>query len=111
MATPWYQQTAQQALETLTSSRDGLNSEDVTERQATYGLNKIDSGKRKSKIAIFAAQFKDVMIGILVAAAIISFVVGEHTDEYVIVGIILGNALIGYRSEENTSALQYIMRT
>lgn len=104
MATPWYQQSTELVLEQLGSSTDGLAHEDIPQRQARYGLNKLESGKRKSKLAIFAAQFKDVMIGILIVAAIISFLVGEHTDAYVILGIILGNALIGYFQESRAEA-------
>lgn len=104
MAIPWYQQPTELVLERLESSIDGLASEDIAERITTYGRNTLKSGKRKSKVAIFAAQFKDVMIGILIVAAAISFFVGEHTDAYVIVGIIVANALIGYFQESRAEA-------
>jgi len=112
MATSWYQQTAEQALEHLKSSIEGLDKDDIAARQERYGLNRLKSGRRKSKLAIFAAQFKDVMIGILIVAAIISFAVGEHTDAFVILGIIVGNALIGYfqesRAESSIQKLQQL---
>ncbi|SEK98827.1 cation-translocating P-type ATPase [Parapedobacter koreensis] len=104
MASPWYQQTTEQVLEHLDSSPDGLNKADITARQERYGPNKIEGGKQKSKLAIFVAQFKDVMIAILAIAAAISFFVGEHTDAYVIIGIILGNAIIGYIQESRAEA-------
>src|SRR5690606_30551571 len=51
--------------------------------------------------ALPISQFKDVMIVILVVAAVISFGVGERVDAYVILAIIFGNALIGYFQENN----------
>ncbi len=77
-----------------------------------YGPNKLEEGKKKSKLVLFASQFKDAMIGILMVAAAVSFLVGEHTDAYVILGIILGNALIGYfqenKAEESIQQLQQL---
>ncbi|RQP14459.1 MAG: cation-translocating P-type ATPase [Parapedobacter sp.] len=104
MASPWYQQTTEQVLKHLDSSPDGLNKADIAARQERHGPNKLEGGRRKSKLAIFVAQFKDVMIAILGVAAAISFFVGEHTDAYVILGIILGNAIIGYIQESRAEA-------
>lgn len=61
----------------------------------------MEEAPQKTKLAILAAQFKDVMILILIGAAIISFAVGEHTDAYVILAIIIGNAWMGYSQEYN----------
>ncbi|MGK6352993.1 cation-translocating P-type ATPase [Parapedobacter sp. DT-150] len=99
MATAWYQQTTEQVLENLGSSPKGLEKDSIAALHDRYGLNQLEAGKQKSKLAIFIAQFKDVMIAILGAAVLISFLVGEHTDAYVILGIIFGNALIGYFQE------------
>ncbi|SKB35760.1 Ca2+-transporting ATPase [Parapedobacter luteus] len=104
MASHWHQQTAKQALEDLGSSPDGLHQEDVSARREHHGFNKLKGGRQKSKIVIFVSQFMDVMIGILAVAAAISFFVGEHTDAYVILGIILGNAIIGYIQESRAEA-------
>src|SRR3712207_7102573 len=59
------------------------------------GMNVLQEAKQKSRLAIFLAQFSDIMILILIIAAVISFAVGEHTDAFVIL-----------RSEEHTSELQ-----
>lgn len=104
MASPWYQQTAEQVLEHLDSSMDGLSKAAVAARQERHGPNQLEAGKQTSKLALFVAQFKDVMIAILAVAAAISFFVGEHTDAYVILGIILGNAIIGYIQESRAEA-------
>lgn len=104
MATTWYQQTTEQVLDQLGSSMDGLNKEDIAARRDQHGSNKLEGSKQRSKLAILATQFKDIMIGILFVAALISFVVGEQTDAYVILGIIIGNALIGYFQENRAEA-------
>ena len=58
-----------------TDPKRGLSSDSVQSRQAKFGLNKLNEKKKKSLFARFLDQFKDVMILILIAAAIISFVI------------------------------------
>ena len=110
--TPWYRQTSKDVLQQLGSSTDGLAKDEVDALRERYGPNKLEEGKKKSKLVLFASQFKDAMIGILMVAAAVSFLVGEHTDAYVILGIILGNALIGYfqenKAEESIQQLQQL---
>src|SRR5215467_9273517 len=94
----------------LRSSPMGLNSSGIAPLQQQFGKNLLKEGKRKTRFAIFLDQFKDIMILILIIAVIISFVVGETTDAFVILAIILGNAWIGYsqeyRAEESVRMLQ-----
>jgi ATPase, P-type (transporting), HAD superfamily, subfamily IC len=104
MASPWHEKTTDQVLEHLDSSADGLNQADIAARRERFGPNELEGGKQKPKLAILVAQFKDVMIAILAVAAVISFLVGEHTDAYVILGIIFGNAIIGYIQESRAEA-------
>ena len=98
---PWYQHTENEIFKLLQSSSEGLQSEQVYSLQEKYGKNVLKEGKRKSKLAILLTQFTDVMILILIIAALISFAVGEHIDGFVILAIIIGNALIGYSQESN----------
>ncbi|MDO1449320.1 cation-translocating P-type ATPase [Rhodocytophaga aerolata] len=97
----WYQLPAEEVVKKLQSSTSGLKKELIPSLQQQHGKNTLKEAKQKSKLAILFAQFKDVMIVILIIAAIISFVVGEHTDAYVILAIIIGNAWIGYAQENN----------
>lgn len=110
MTTPWYRENSDDILKRLDSSTDGLAKNAIGALQERYGPNELEEGKRKSRLSIFGSQFKDTMIGILAIAAAVSFFVGEHTDAYVILGIILGNALIGYiqenKAEESIRKLQ-----
>lgn len=96
----WYQHDVEACFRELQSSPAGLG-DDVSARQERYGKNTLETANEKSKLAIFAAQFKDVMILILAVAAAISFIAHEATDAVVILAIILGNALIGFYQEYN----------
>jgi Ca2+-transporting ATPase len=97
----WYQKNIEEVLKELGSSSSGLRAADIQNLQHKYGKNLLEEAKRKTKLSILFSQFKDVMIIILLAAAGISFFVGEHTDALVILAIIIGNAWIGYSQENN----------
>lgn len=95
----WHTLTTEEALKQLNSTEKGLTTERVQKLQREHGFNSIEAAKPKSKWMIFISQFKDVMILILFVAAVISFSVGERVDAFVILAIILGNALIGFFQE------------
>ncbi|MDQ3017188.1 MAG: cation-translocating P-type ATPase [Bacteroidota bacterium] len=97
----FYQLTPEAVVQQLKTSTRGLHTGQILALQTQHGKNVLQEPKRKSRFAIFFSQFKDVMILILMIAAGISFFVGENTDAFVILSIILGNALIGYFQEYN----------
>jgi Ca2+-transporting ATPase len=98
---PIYQRTVQETFEQLNTTPSGLDNDAVAAIQKEFGANALHQEKQKSKFSILLDQFTDVMIIILIGAAAISFAVGEHTDAYVILAIIVGNAWIGYYQEYN----------
>ena len=85
----------------MPDQRTGLTSAEARQRLAQHGPNELVGKPPKTRLQIFAHQFTDAMVVILAAAAAVSFAVGEHTDAYVILAIILGNALLGYHQEYN----------
>lgn len=97
----YYQLSTQEVLDQLKSSLSGLNNEVVSSLQKEFGENALQEVKQKSKLSILLTQFRDLMIIILIIAAVISFIVGEHTDAFVILAIIIGNAWMGYSQEYN----------
>lgn len=97
----FYQSDIKAVLGQLKTSAKGLANETVASLQKEYGENVLQEARQKSKWQILLGQFTDVMIIILIVAAIISFVVGEHTDAIVILAIIIGNAWMGYSQEYN----------
>lgn len=96
-----YLQSEEELFEKLNSSEQGLDNQQVVSIREVEGRNVLERAKKKTKLAIFLSQFKDLMVLILAAAAVISFLVGEQVDAYVILVIIVGNALIGFFQENN----------
>jgi Ca2+-transporting ATPase len=89
---------------------DGLAEDDVTSRQQQFGLNRIEEKARKPLWRLFVSQFTDFMILVLIAAAVVSGLVGDVRDSMAIVVIIFLNAVIGfvqeYRAERAIAALK-----
>jgi len=106
----FYQSDAAIVLAHFKTSIAGLNEADIATLQKEFGANVLTETRQKSKWTILLAQFTDVMIIILIIAAVISFVSGEHTDAYVILAIIMGNAWMGfsqeYKAEKSIRLLQ-----
>ncbi|WP_455129374.1 cation-translocating P-type ATPase [Pseudoramibacter alactolyticus] len=82
----------------------GLTAEEATRRLTAYGKNKLVEGKKKSLIARFAGQFKDFLIVVLIAAAIISGFLGEVSDAVLILMIVVLNAVIGVVQESKAES-------
>jgi Ca2+-transporting ATPase len=96
--------------ELFSTSKQGLHTADASERLQQYGKNELSEKKKASPLLLLLHQFKDVMIFILLIAAVISFAVGDIKDAVVILIIVLLNAIIGfvqeYRAEKAMNALQ-----
>ena len=87
----------------------GLSSDEVKKRIAVHGYNQIESRKKKTFLQMFLAQFKSFMILILLIAAAVSGIVGVMEgegllDTYVILGILILNALIGAFQERKAES-------
>jgi Ca2+-transporting ATPase len=87
----------------------GLSPEEVSRRRTQQGPNELHKGKGLSPLALLVAQFKSLVIWVLLGAALIAMVLGELTDGIAIVAIVIVNALIGffqeYRAERAAAAL------
>lgn len=95
----WYRLQLQEVFELLGSGKKGLSSAAAEERLLQTGPNELEEGKKKTIAGMLLAQFADVMILILLAAAIISGIIGDLTDTIVILVIVLINAVIGFFQE------------
>lgn len=84
---------------TIQSSEEGLTSEQAKKRLYEYGYNELDAGKKKSLIAKFFDQFKDFMIMVLIAAALISFFTGDKIEAIMILVVIVIMAIFGVVQE------------
>jgi len=96
--------------ELFNTTKQGLHPAEAEERFNQYGKNELIEKKKTSILILLLHQFKDVMIFILLIAAVISFVVGDIKDALVILIIVLLNAVIGFvqenRAEKAMEALK-----
>jgi Ca2+-transporting ATPase len=108
--TDWYKLKAEEVLELLGSSQEGLSSQDAEKRLQEQGENVIPLKGQRSWLTILFAQFSDFMIIVLIIAAIVSSIVGELQDALVILFIVVFNAIIGtvqaFRAERAVAALR-----
>ena len=109
-----YTQTEEQVLSSVQSTKEGLTSAQAKERLEKYGLNALQAGEKTTLLQKFINQFKDFMIIVLLAAAVISFFAHEGapdpTDAIVILAVVILNAIVGViqesKAEEAIEALQ-----
>ncbi len=94
----------------LNTSKQGLHHSEAEERLSQFGKNVLAEKKKASVFVLFLHQFKDVMILILLLAALISYIISDIKDAIVILIIVLLNAIIGfvqeYRAEKAMAALK-----
>jgi len=105
-----YQQPTDQLMVQWQTSPQGLASATVSERRRQYGPNELVEKEKKSPFLMFLAQFKDVLILILIAAAVLAGFVGDLVDTIAILVIVVLNAVVGfiqeYRAEKAMEALK-----
>ena len=107
---PWYQMTEDELYKELKTDRNGLSADESQKRLSQYGYNRLEEKPGKSPLLIFFEQFTNILILILIVAAVISAFIGDLTDTIVILAIVLLNAVIGffqeYRAERALAALK-----
>ena len=91
----FYQKESKEILDELNTTTSGLDSKEVEKRQEKYGLNVLPEAPRPSGFQIFLNQFKDLIVLILIAAAVISGVTGDAESSIVIVVVLIINAILG----------------
>lgn len=103
----FYHQTEEEVLKTLQVTEKGLTSQEAKERLERYGANELDEGDRKSLIMRFLDQFKDLMIIILLVAAMLSVITNPQeglTDAIIILIVVILNAAFGVYQEGQAEA-------
>ena len=100
----YYDEEVDKVLASLETSEEGLSTQEAQARLNRYGLNKLKEVNKKSKLSKFLDQFKDMMIIVLLIAAVFSgissYLNGEaYTDTIVIIAVVLLNAIMGFAQE------------
>ncbi len=111
MEQPWHAMTTGEVASKLGSDLSrGLDHNEARRRLEQYGPNQLADAKPASLFSLFAKQFRDVMVLILVGAAAVSAVLGEWIDAAAVLAIVGLNAVLGclqeYRAERSLKALK-----
>jgi len=111
----WHKKTIAEVFDSLGSNAQGFSASIAAEKLLQVGPNQLQEGQKKTMAGIFFGQFKDVMIVILLTAAVVSGIIGDLKDTIVILIIVLLNAVVGfiqeYRAEKAMHALKQMAIT
>jgi len=106
----WHNLDQEGCFERICSSSNGLTSDEASERLERYGPNVLEEKKKTPAIIRFLEQYNSVLIWILIAAAVFSYLIGDTKDAVVIFIVITLNAILGFaqesRGEKAMEALQ-----
>ena len=109
----WHTKSEKEILNELSASEKGLTRWEAKSRIEKYGLNIIPEEKKTSQIILFLKQFNSPLIHILIIAMVISFIFSHLVDGYVILIVLIFNAIIGYvqerKAEKAIDALKKII--
>ena len=88
----------------------GLTTKEAEKRIENFGLNELEHKSKASAIKIFLSQFNDFMVWVLIAATVISGIIGDTADAVTILIIVIINAILGFiqefRTEKSLEALK-----
>ena len=93
------------------TSKNGLGESEVRKRQEKYGPNKLLEQKPKSPVFLFFEQFVDVLIALLIIAAIAAYAIGDVIDAGVIILAILLNVIMGFIQEYRSQKAVEMLKT
>ena len=109
----WHGLTASEVLARLDASREGLSADAVAARRAHFGANRLPPPKRQPAWQRLLLQFHNVLIYVLLAAGVITALLGHGLDSGVIFGVVIINAVIGFiqegRAEEALDAIRDLL--
>lgn len=98
-AHPWHAMEKDEVLAVLKVNEQGLDREEVRRRLEEYGPNELPSEEKPSAFRRFLRQFNNVLIYVLIVAAVFTAFLGEWVDTYVILAVVVINAVIGFIQE------------
>ncbi|HKK29426.1 MAG TPA: HAD-IC family P-type ATPase [Alphaproteobacteria bacterium] len=110
---PFHALPADQAFSTLRASDQGLASDEAARRLQVHGPNRLPAAPRRSAARRFLAQFQNVLIYVLIAAAAVTAALGHLVDAGVILAVVIVNTTIGFiqegRAEQAMEAIRKML--
>lgn len=105
-----WRQSAEALLKQFDSRTDGLSGQDISSRMERYGKNVLEEAEKKSALITFLEQFKDLLVVILIVAAVVSMLSGNVESTIVIFVVLIINAVLGtaqtLKAEKSLAALK-----
>ncbi len=95
----WHHLDPEEAFKRLETDKKGLSGDKARRRLEELGPNKLAAKKRRNPILRFLALFHNILIYILLAAAVVTALLGHWLDTWVILGVVLINTIIGFIQE------------
>ena len=95
----WHALAVAETLAVLHAGPDGLSSEEAERRKARFGPNRLPEARKPSAVLRFLRQFHNVLIYVLLVAAVLAASIGHFTDAAVVLGVVFVNAIIGFIQE------------
>jgi P-type Mg2+ transporter len=89
----------EQLLSALHTTAGGLSPADVVARLKQYGPNALEARRHATALGLLLSQFKSPLVLILIAAAIVSAILGEWTDAIIVLAVVLGSTMLGFVQE------------
>src|SRR4051812_32351164 len=110
---PWHAMPAEEALARAKGDLQGLDAAEAERRLATHGPNRLPARRIKGPLSRFLAQFNNLLIVLLVAAAGVAALLGHWLDAQVILLVVLVNAILGFvqegRAEKALDAIRELL--
>ncbi len=111
----WADMSVDEVLKELKTSRDGLSQDEALKRLEKYGRNELVEERKAGPVKLFLSQFMDILIILLILAAVASYFVGDVLDSAVILFVVVVNATVGfiqeYRAERAMEKLKGLVST
>ena len=95
----WHSENIKTVFESLETTADGLSKEEIKNRLVRHGPNRLQEEKKRGPLIRFFSQFHNVLIYVLLAASIVTAILGHWVDTGVILGVVFLNAMIGFIQE------------
>ncbi|MGF0110197.1 cation-translocating P-type ATPase [Clostridium sp. SGI.024] len=106
----YFSMSYEEVLKEFNVSKSGLEDKQVSSNTEKFGLNQLTEKKRQTVLQVFLSQFKDLLVLILIAAAIISAITGSLESTLVIFAVIILNSILGtiqhFKAEQSLDSLK-----
>lgn len=109
----WYKETAEETMNKLKTTKDGLSNQERTSRLEIQGRNEIEVKKKISPLRKFLKHFTDLLMIILMVASVLKFLTGDYIEGSIILLVVIINSFVGYwqerKAEESLNGLKSLM--